>query len=242
MTDSPRRVARHAATAPFFPVHPTALILSLVGIAGVVLWGLAVVPVSAVRFDIWLNDLHTPLWDGIAVLVSHVFAPTLAVVVGVVYAAAVAWRCRSVAVGVGAAAAVALAWISSYAVKILVHRPRPDFALIPHHIVPMETDASFPSGHTTFITCLAVVTVLLLWRRRWRTTTIIVGAVLVVVVAFSRMYVGVHDANDVAAAVVYGTSASILAYAFIGWLLQKGGLRERVDAAVGIRPRAVTAH
>lgn len=236
MTDSPRRTARHVATAPFLPIHPTALILSLVGIAGVVLWGLAVVPVNAVRFDIWLNDMHTPLWDGIAVLVSHAFQPTMAVVVGVVYAAVAAWRCRSVAIGLGAGAAVGLAWASSYAVKMLVHRPRPDFALIPHHIVPLETDPSFPSGHTTFVTCLAIVTVLLLWRGRWRVTAIIVGSVVVVIVAFSRMYVGVHDANDVAAAAVYGVSAGILAFAFIGWLLQKGRLRERVDAAVGLRP------
>lgn len=241
MTHSPRRAARHAATAPYFPVHPVALILSLVGIAGVVLWGLAVYSANATNLDIWLNERHTPLWDGIAVLISHVFGPAMAVVVGIVFAAIVAWRTRSVAVGLGAGLAVGLAWASSYAVKMLVHRPRPDFSLIPHHIVAMETDPSFPSGHTTFITCLAVITVLLLWRNRWRTVAIVVGAVLVVIVAFSRMYVGVHDVNDVAAAAVYGVCASILAFAFVGWLLQKGRLRDRVDAAVGLHPRAVAA-
>lgn len=242
MTHSPRRAARHAAVAPFYSVHPTALILSLIGIAGVVLWGLAVVPISAVQFDIWLNNMHTPLWDGLAVLISHVFGPTLAVLVGLIFAAVVAWRCRSVAVGLGAGLAVGLAWASSYAVKMLVHRPRPDFALIPHQIVKMETDPSFPSGHTTFITCLAVVTVLLVWRTaRWRATAIVVGVVLVVMVGFSRMYVGVHDIHDVSAALVYGVCASILAYAFIGWLLQKNRLRERVDTAVGLRPRAVAS-
>lgn len=224
--------ARQAESQPdFVTIRPAVVLVALAGIAGVLLWGLAVkYNTSTVGFDVWLNGLHTPFLDASALAIAKIFSPAFAIVIGVLFAAVVTWRARSLAVGLGAGVAVGLGWGSAIIIKTVVHRARPNWALIPHHIGAAETDASFPSGHVTFVAALATVTVILLWRTRWRWTAVSCGALLVVLVAWARLYAGVHDLHDVGAGLVYGACASTIAFAFVFWLLQRGRLRELVDA------------
>lgn len=90
-----------------------------------------------------------------------------------------------------------LAAISVFAMKVMVHRDRPDAAL---HYVPVSTPA-FPSGHAA----LALVAYLLLAylaaralrNSRWRVGIVSAGVALGIVIAASRLLLGVHWLSDV---------------------------------------------
>lgn len=74
-------------------------------------------------------------------------------------------------------------------VKILVMRPRPYTELSNLVVLGLETDYSFPSGHTSTSTAMAY----LLSReyKKW------IFMLIPIVVAFTRLYIGVHYPSDV---------------------------------------------
>ena len=88
-------------------------------------------------------------------------------------------------------------------VKLLVHRPRPLLlADVGSH------GYAFPSGHALAITLLGAYLVFETFRRTpkrsWRLAASITAAAAVSVVALSRVYLGVHQPSDVAAAILLG--------------------------------------
>ena len=117
-------------------------------------------------------------------------------VLAVIVAAGLAWRRRwrdavlvaVVTVGVG---------VIVEGCKLVLARPRPPLALQ----LTAETNASFPSGHTTAVTAvLGVVSALLVARLRRRVARVAVGlgaAVVAILVGLSRLYLGAHWAGDV---------------------------------------------
>lgn len=208
--------------------------VSLFGIAAIVLWGMAIkTDAGELGVDVWLNSLHTPFLDAAGSFAAVVVGPTLAVVWGVVFAVLVSWRFRSVAIGLGAGLAVALSWVSSAVVKLVVARPRPHWDSIAHHVGTMEVDSSFPSGHVTFVASLTVVSVLLLWRTRLRWWVVAAGTAVTVFVALARVYIGVHYPSDVIAAMLYGIFGGVLAHALVGWSMTRFTLQERIDGGLG---------
>lgn len=101
---------------------------------------------------------------------------------------------------------------SEFIVKLLVQRARP-FALIPElaPLVPLPTDFSFPSGHTSASMAAAGIH----WRvleRRWQRWGALALALLV---GFSRLYVGVHYPTDVLVGGLWGWIGSGL---FLRWI------------------------
>ncbi|NLA85848.1 MAG: phosphatase PAP2 family protein [Clostridiales bacterium] len=102
---------------------------------------------------------------------------------------------------------LAATWVlNDLAVKNLVQRPRP-YLSIPELrvLVPLQTDFSFPSGHTsTSFACAFVLT--RLGGRRWAWVYIVAG-----MIAVSRLFVGVHYPADVLAGAIFGAlSAAVV--------------------------------
>jgi membrane-associated phospholipid phosphatase len=97
---------------------------------------------------------------------------------------------------VGMAGAEAL----TYGLKLLIerHRPGPAFEL-----GPIETDFSFPSGHTLGSTAYFLLLAALVWHADVRRTTKILATVVAVVLSLamglSRVYLGYHWGTDVLA-------------------------------------------
>jgi len=100
---------------------------------------------------------------------------------------------------------VPLGMLANTGFKLLVERPRPELeAAVGSH------GFSYPSGHAVAITLfcgyLVVQTFRFTPRWRWRIAALVGALAVVAVVAFSRVYLGVHHASDVAAAVLLGSA------------------------------------
>lgn len=88
--------------------------------------------------------------------------------------------------------------------KLLIHRPRPDF------LEPLAYAGgySFPSGHSASAAAFYMTLGLLAagWVRRWETRVYVLLASVfaVVLIGFSRLYLGVHYLSDVLAGYALG--------------------------------------
>lgn len=90
------------------------------------------------------------------------------------------------------------ALLSEYTIKFLVHRPRP-FVIYPHDlIIPKPKGYSFPSSHTTW--SFAVATILCIPFKKYG----IIFFILASLIAFSRLYLFVHNPSDVLAGIILG--------------------------------------
>ena len=114
------------------------------------------------------------------------------------------WRKR-----VGDALLLAAATSSTLAaqgLKVLVGRPRPDYAIVEQ--VPQSM--GFPSGHAAFAMLLGGVLIYLVWQHmeypllRWAVCFAL--ALLVLAVGLSRVYLGVHWPSDVLGGYLFGVS------------------------------------
>jgi membrane-associated phospholipid phosphatase len=94
----------------------------------------------------------------------------------------------------------------NYAVKLAVRRERP---LAPEAgtLVPAPASSSFPSSHSAMSAAAAVV----LCRERPRLAPLWVA--MAAAMAWSRLYAGVHHADDVAAGVAVGVLTGSIAAA-----------------------------
>lgn len=91
-----------------------------------------------------------------------------------------------------------------FGAKLLIGRDRPP--VVDHLVV--ETNHSYPSGHTmgaTAIVGVLVALVLPLLRGIWRSLLVAIAAFFVLAVAASRLYLGVHWPTDVLAGWIFGT-------------------------------------
>ncbi|WP_353111448.1 phosphatase PAP2 family protein [Microbacterium sp.] len=216
---------------------------SVLGIAAVLVTGLLIRgDARELPVDLALNAQHTPLWDALADLVATAFGPASAVVIGVLFAAVVAFARRSAAAGLAAGLAVGLSWAGTGVLKLIVARPRPGWSAAVHRVGAPETDPSFPSGHVAFVASLAVAAVLLTWRTRARWWTLIAGAVLTIGVGLSRMYTVVHYPSDVVAAMLCGVFGVVLAFAVIDALAARTDVAARIDEFLPLRGRRAAAH
>lgn len=183
------------------------------GLVVVLLVGLLVAPLhgwtaSELSVVQWLSEHHAPALDAVTAAIGTLFSPPVGLGLLVVLCAVGARRVgvRRAVVLLGVAG---LTLAGGIVLKVLVHRPRPDVALLASP-PPVDTSFGYPSGHTTVAAVLVLTALALLGTRRSRLWAP-VGVLLVVVVAASRVYLGAHYPLDVVAAVVYAVSAFTLA-------------------------------
>lgn len=108
------------------------------------------------------------------------------------------------------------AQLSTWVGKKLMNRPRPDFVLD-----VIEQSASFPSGHATaamatfgFI-AYAVARELPRWRSRFE--VLFWSSILILAIGFSRIFLDVHHASDVAAGLLVGSIWLLAGIALNEW-------------------------
>lgn len=190
--------------------HPLTLIL-LAAAAILVITGagfaLTARPVD-LPLSVALNGLHSGALGTVTSAVYHVISPVPAIIITAVICALIWLVGKNLRAAVAFGGLVAVTWIPSAVVKLIVGRPRPDVALMPHPFTPVQTDASFPSGHTVFIVAFVMAVAYLLRGTRWFGLWVVVGVVLVLVVAVSLSIDAVHFPTDVAASIVWSLSVA----------------------------------
>lgn len=150
-----------------------------------------------------LNSLHVGVLGAVGSAVYTVFEPVPAVLLTVVLTGLVWARTHRLVTAAAFAGVVALTWIPSDLLKVVVGRARPDGSVLPHPFVPVQPDASFPSGHTVFVTALVLAGLMLVSAGPRRRVLAVLGGVVVLVVATALAVDGVHWPTDVAASVVW---------------------------------------
>ena len=167
----------------------------------------------------WLAAHREPALTVAMRALTELGSPAGVIVATAVVCAGTAWRTRSrlpVLLGVLAVSGLGVAVA---VVKLLVgrHRPAMPYAAI-------TTDGySFPSGHATGITAVALVTGWMIshWIvRSWNTRVAVWTAVPVIIggVGFTRIYLGVHYLSDVIAGWVLGAAwAGVLVACALLW-------------------------
>jgi len=157
-----------------------------------------------------VNLLHNVPLDQIALGINWLFGPPLASMLVLLGVIVIAGSTRRLQPAIHFLAIVAVPWLGSEAVKLTVHRARPDILSLAHPMILEPGGLSFPSGHTAFAACLMIGIVAAAGRTRWRPWLIVGGAVVAVATAASRVYLGVHYPTDVAASIVYSIAAMAL--------------------------------
>ena len=135
-----------------------------------------------------------------------------------IVAALLAWRRRSAAILLLAIGAVVVTGAADSTAKQWVARPRPPISVRVPHV--SAGGMSFPSGHTTDAVAFLVLAAVLLavGSRRQQLIRVSVAFALAGLVGWSRLYLGVHYATDVAGSLFLGASvAGALTAAFRQW-------------------------
>jgi undecaprenyl-diphosphatase len=219
------RALFHRIRPPMVRALLPGLLVTAVGVGAFV----AVLDQFLERDDLYFVD--QPVLEGLArqrtpwlttalTWVTNAFGPgILPMLVGV---ACLAWwlatkRWRNPALLAGA---MVTSTLIAFAVKAIVHRPRPPASL---QLIPgLETSFSFPSGHTAGAATLVLTLAYLSWSgpRGWRRLTALTlgSALIIALVGGSRLYLGYHFVTDVLAGASLGLVTLGLVVATSGWL------------------------
>lgn len=185
-----------------------AIVVLIVGArlaAGSAAWAQTELPL-----DQFLSRAHLPVLDVVALSIQWLLSPVVGLVIVLLASAVVLAKTRDWPVSLTFALVVSGGWLSSEIVKIIVHRARPDYNLLAHPLSTEVSFDSFPSGHTSLATALAVGIVLLLRGQALQTRMAIFGGVGVLIVAWSRLYVGAHYPLDVLGSILYTAAVMIV--------------------------------
>lgn len=151
-----------------------------------------------VRFDkpllLWLHSIANPTLDNFFIFCTTVAGPIYLMLITIAILIYLGYKKQKLNVlflifGVGGAAA------SNFILKLIFHRSRPSL----WDTLVVETDYSFPSGHSMISMALITCIVIMLWNTRWRRISLIAGSLIVLLIGVSRLYLGVHYPTDVLA-------------------------------------------
>lgn len=148
-------------------------------------------------------------------LISFFGLPVVAMASAVCIGLAVWRRLRNVLMALFPPAAVILSVILGSIVKIVVSRARPDTALLVH-----VHGRSFPSGHATAATALALTAVVVAYALRihHRRLVLVAAAAYAVLVCLARIALGVHYLTDVVAGAALAGAVVLSAALVLGHL------------------------
>lgn len=182
------------------------------------------------------NTLHDGAVGAFATAVYHVISPVPAIAITTVVAGVIWWRARDVRPALGFGMTIAITWLPSAVVKEIVHRARPDVALLPHPF-PVQPDPGYPSGHTVYITAFVIALVWVVRETRWHQTARVVGVGAIVVVFLSVSIDAVHYPTDAAASILWALAVTPAArVVWVDWAMPRiPFLRPRDGASVPLR-------
>ncbi|MFJ4220131.1 phosphatase PAP2 family protein [Curtobacterium luteum] len=168
-----------------------------------------------------LNSLHTGALGAFTDAVYHVISPAPAIGITVVVVAVIWWRSRDLRPALAFGGTIAITWVPSAVVKEIVHRARPDVAVLPHPFA-VQPDPGYPSGHTVYITAFVIALIWLLRDSRWHRTVLVAGTVAIVVVFFAVSIDAVHYPTDAAASILWSLAvAPGVRVVWVDWLMPR---------------------
>lgn len=193
-----------------------ALLVAVLGAFAVVALGFVMKATQADQgLVIAMNQLHTGAWGVIANAVYRGIEPLPAVAITLVVAAIVWATSKSLRTAILFGLTVALTWLPVAVIKIIVDRPRPDATLLSHPFSPLQTDGSFPSGHTAYVVALAVGLWFLLREGRYAWAPIVFGVIGTAVVGLAVVSDGLHFPTDVLGSIVWALTTA----AAVRWIV-----------------------
>ncbi|MCR8897456.1 phosphatase PAP2 family protein [Gordonia sp. GONU] len=142
--------------------------------------------------------------------VSDLFSPGMVILWTLVIATWLFLRDRTLGRAAAVVGGVVAAGAFTEIVKLSVHRPRPPMH---YHAGITEMTLSYPSGHVTGTTALALTTAVVATAgasRRSRMSVVGAGLAISLVAAATRLYLGVHWFSDVLAAFAVGAAAALI--------------------------------
>jgi len=168
-----------------------------------------------------LNGLHTGALGVVASATYNVFEPVPSVVLTVALAVVI-WIASDLRTGAAFAGVVVLTWIPVEVIKLIVHRGRPDVQVMTYPFLPVQTDASFPSGHAAFIVALVVAFAFVVHGTRWHPIFLGMGTVVIVLVAVALAVDAVHYPTDIAASVAWSLAVAPAArLVWVDWVMPR---------------------
>lgn len=168
-----------------------------------------------------LNGLHTGVVGAVSTAIYHVISPGPAIGITVVVVAVIWWRARDVRPALAFGGTIAITWVPSAIVKEIVHRARPDVAVLPHPY-PVQPDPGYPSGHTVYITAFVIALVWVLADTRWHRLAQVLGVVAIVVVFFAVTIDAVHYPTDAIASIAWSLLiAPGVRVVWVDWLMPR---------------------
>jgi undecaprenyl-diphosphatase len=157
-----------------------------------------------------LSRHHLAVLTFAAMTLNMVFGPVFGLSAILVIAVTVLLVRKAPVDAIAFGALASSGWVSSEFFKILIPRERPNPALLFDPLAPETGSNSFPSGHVSFAVTLGFALYCLARGTRWAGLAAAAGVVLAPVVAWSRLYIGVHYATDVAASFLAAGAALVL--------------------------------
>lgn len=197
--------------------RPVAVVVTaVIGAVAVVALGFVMKATEADQgFVTALNETHTGWWGAVGGAIYKGIEPVPAVAITLVIAAAVWAVSRSLRTAILFGLTVAFTWLPVAAVKILVDRPRPDATLLTHPFSPLQTDGSFPSGHTAYVVALAIAFWFLLRDTRFAWLPVVLGLVGTAIIGLAVVSDGLHYPTDVLGSVLWALTTA----AAVRWLI-----------------------
>jgi len=189
------------------PMLRRKLLTALAAVAAVVVLG-SLVRASAFDLPVTraMNSLHSGAVAVTTDTIYRLLEPPGAIALTVVTAAVLGCRHRSVRVFLLHGATVALSWLPIVAFKALYQRPRPLASELPYPYSPAQADASFPSGHTAFITVYVIALALTLAALRPHgqgSALAVLGPLLILGVVLTVLINGLHFPTDVLGSLIW---------------------------------------
>ncbi|QCP00700.1 phosphatase PAP2 family protein [Arthrobacter sp. 24S4-2] len=157
-----------------------------------------------------LSRHHSALLTFAAMILNVVFGPVFGAAAILLIAVTVLLVRRATVDAIAFGALASSGWVASEFFKIIIPRGRPNPALLFDPLAPETGSNSFPSGHVAFAVTLGFALYCLARGTRWSGLAAATGVVLPPVVAWSRLYIGVHYATDVAASFLAAAAALVL--------------------------------